>query len=215
MRPIATRRDLLVFAASGLAALGAPGLLRPASAAALVPTPQMTEGPFYPVAIPADADSDLAQVAGQGAGARGVPTLVGGRVLDLDGQPISGATVEIWQCDADGHYLHPGDRGPRDQAFQGFGRTATGTDGGYRFRTIRPVPYSGRSPHIHFAVLAPGRKRLVTQMFVAGDAGNERDFLYRSLGAEGRRAVTVTLAPASGMAPDTLAGTFDIVLPAA
>ena len=215
MQPIATRRDLLGFAAAGLAVLGAPGLFRPAVAAGLIATPQMTEGPFYPVAIPADADSDLVQVAGQGAGALGVPTQVGGRVLDLEGRPLPGATVEIWQCDADGHYLHPGDRGPRDQAFQGFGRATTGADGGYGFRTIRPAPYSGRSPHIHFAVLAPGRKRLVTQMFVQGDAGNERDFLYRSLGAEARRAVTVTLASAPGMPPGTLAGTFDIVLPMA
>lgn len=214
MRPIATRRDLLFFATTGLAALGMPGLIRPA-AAGLVPTPQMTEGPFYPVAIPADADSDLAQVAGQASGAQGVPTLVGGRVLDIEGRPVPGATVEIWQCDAKGRYLHPGDRGPRDQAFQGFGRTATGADGAYRFRTIQPAPYSGRSPHIHFAVLAPGRKRLVTQMFVAGDPGNERDFLYRSLSVEARRAITVTLAPAAGAAPGALAGTFDIVLPAA
>lgn len=215
MRTIATRRDLLGFAAAGFAVLGAPGLIRPVVAAVLTPTPQMTEGPFYPVAIPADADNNLVVVAGQSAGARGVPTQVAGRVLDIEGRPLPGATVEIWQCDAGGHYLHPGDRGPRDQAFQGFGRATTGADGAYSFRTIRPAPYSGRSPHIHFAVLAPGRKRLVTQMFVAGDAGNERDFLYRSLGPDGRRAVTVTLAPAGGQAPDTLAGTFDIVLPSA
>lgn len=210
-----SRRDLLAYAATGLAVLGAPGLIRPSRAAGLVPTPQMTEGPFYPVAIPTDADSDLTKVAGQGTGARGVVARIGGRLLDADGRPVQGATVEIWQCDADGHYLHPGDRGPRDQAFQGFGRAATGPDGGYGFRTIRPAPYSGRTPHIHFAVLAPGRKRLVTQMFVAGDAGNERDFLYRSLGPEARRAVTVALVQADGQAPETLIGTFDIVLPAA
>lgn len=206
-----SRRDLLAYAA-GLAVVGsAPALIRPSRAAGLVPTPQMTEGPFYPVAIPADADSDLTKVAGQGTGARGVVARIGGRLLDADGRPIQGATVEIWQCDANGHYLHPGDRGPRDQAFQGFGRAVTGPDGGYGFRTIRPAPYSGRTPHIHFAVLASGRKRLVTQMFVAGDAGNERDFLYRSLGPEARRAVTVALV----QAPETLVGTFDIVLPAA
>ncbi len=214
MRQTISRRAVLGFAAGGLAVAGAPGLVRPGFAAGLTPTPEMTEGPFYPVAIPADADSDLAQVTGQAAGARGVPTQIGGRVLDLDGRPVAGATVEIWQCDSGGHYLHPGDRGPRDPAFQGFGRATTGADGLYRFRTIQPVPYSGRSPHIHFAVLAPGRKRLVTQMFVQGDAGNQRDFLYRSLSDEGRRAVTVALIPAGSSAPTALAGTFDIVLPA-
>lgn len=214
MRQTISRRAMLSFAAGGLAVAGAPALVRPARAAGPTPTPQMTEGPFYPVAIPADADSDLVQVAGQGTGARGKSTLVSGRVLDPEGRPIPGATVEIWQCDAGGHYLHPGDRGPRDPAFQGFGRAATGADGLYRFRTIRPVAYSGRSPHIHFAVLAPGRKRLVTQMFVQGDPGNERDFLYRSLDAAGRRAVTVALLPA-GSEATALAGTFDIVLPAA
>jgi protocatechuate 3,4-dioxygenase beta subunit len=171
----------------------------------------MTEGPFYPVAIPADADSDLVEVAGQAARARGVAVKIGGRELGLDGSAIPGATVEIWQCDAGGHYLHPGDSGPRDPGFQGFGRAATGADGAYGFRTIRPVAYSGRSPHIHFAVLAPGRKRLVTQMFVQGDPGNERDFLYRALSPEARRAVTVTLAQTDG----GLAGVFDIVLPEA
>ncbi|MGQ0677987.1 MAG: dioxygenase family protein [Rhodospirillales bacterium] len=215
MPSCSTRRDMLAFAASSLAVLGAPGLIRPAWGAGLTSTPQMTEGPFYPVAIPADADSDLTHVVGQGAGARGVVVLVGGRVLDQDGRPIQGAAVEIWQCDSGGRYLHPGDRGARDQGFQGFGRATTGGDGAYRFRTIRPVPYSGRTPHIHFAVLAPARKRLVTQMFVAGEAGNERDFLYRSLDPQARRAVTVELAPAAGQAAGTLSGAFDIVLPAA
>jgi len=208
------RRAALAFAASGLVVLGTPWLGRAARAEALVPTPSMTEGPFYPVAIPADADSDLVRVAGQAASAQGIPTSIAGRVLDRNGRAVQGATVEIWQCDANGRYLHPNDRGPRDPAFQGFGRTATDAEGRYRFRTIRPAPYTGRTPHIHFAVLAPGRNRLVTQMFVAGEARNERDFLYRALDAQARRAVTVALAPAPGQAAGTLAGTFDIVLAA-
>lgn len=215
MTPILKRRKILAFTASGLAAGLAPlGLIDPAWAARLTPTPRQTEGPFYPVAIPADVDNDLVAVAGQATQARGIVTLVGGRVLDTGGRPVAGATVEIWQCDANGHYLHPGDPGPRDQSFQGFGRARTDGDGAYRFRTIRPVPYAGRTPHIHFAILAPGRPRLVTQMFVAGEKGNERDFLYRSLDAESRKSVTVDLAEAKGEAPGTLAGSFDIVLPA-
>lgn len=192
------------------AALALPAL--PAWAAALTVTPRSTEGPFYPVAIPADADNDLVKVTGRAAEAKGTIVHVAGRVLGRDGRPVAGAVVEIWQCDHQGHYLHPGDRGPRDDDFQGFGRATAAADGTYGFRTIRPVPYPGRTPHIHFAVLA-GRERLVTQMYVAGEAQNERDFLYRSLGPEGQKAVTVALRPAQGAETGALAGTFDIVLP--
>ena len=138
-----------------------------------------------------------------------------GRVLGVDGRPIPDATVEIWQCDAHGRYLHPGDTGsrPRDSAFQGFGRAVSGADGAYRFRTIRPVAYPGRTPHIHFAVTAPGRRELVTQMYVAGEPFNERDGLYRSIrDPRQRAAVTVRLEEANGVEPGALAGAFDIVL---
>jgi protocatechuate 3,4-dioxygenase beta subunit len=133
----------------------------------------------------------------------------------MDGKPIAGARVEIWQCDANGRYIHSADRGsrPRDSAFQGFGRTVSGPDGSYRFRTIRPVPYPGRTPHIHFAVTAPGRGELVTQMYVAGEAQNERDGLYAGLrDPRQRAALTVRLEPASGIEAGALAGSFDIVL---
>jgi protocatechuate 3,4-dioxygenase beta subunit len=86
-------------------------------------------------------------------------------------------------------------------------------DGGYRFRTIRPVPYPGRTPHIHFAVTVPGLQRLVTQMYVAGEPLNARDGLYTSIrDADARAAVTVALAPLPAVEPGALGGTFDIVL---
>jgi len=208
------RRTVLT---SGLAAAGglllAPGLR--AQAAGLVPTPAQTTGPFYPATFPSDVDSDLVVLRGAEARAEGVVIHVTGRVLGVDGRPIPDAKVEIWQCDARGRYLHPGDTGsrPRDSAFQGFGRAASGPDGGYRFRTIRPVPYPGRTPHIHFAVAAPGRSELVTQMYVAGEPLNERDGLYRSIrDARQRAAVTVRLEAANGVEPGALAGSFDIVL---
>jgi protocatechuate 3,4-dioxygenase beta subunit len=160
-------------------------------------------------------DSDLVVLRGAEARAEGIVTHVMGRVLGLDGRPIPNATVEIWQCDARGRYLHPGDTGgrPRDSAFQGFGRAVSGGDGAYRFRTIRPVPYPGRTPHIHFAVMAPGRRELVTQMYVAGEPLNERDGLYRSIRDPGQRAaVTVRLENANGIESGALAGSFDIVL---
>ena len=181
----------------------------------LVATPPQTAGPFYPTTFPSDVDNDLVVKRGSEARAEGTVTHVMGRVLGLDGRPVAGATVEIWQCDARGRYLHPGDTGrqPRDSAFQGFGRAVSGADGAYRFRTVRPVPYPGRTPHIHFAVAAPGRRELVTQMYVAGEPLNERDGLYRSIGDPRQRAaVTVRLDQANGIEAGALAGTFDIVL---
>ncbi|HZB38712.1 MAG TPA: protocatechuate 3,4-dioxygenase [Beijerinckiaceae bacterium] len=212
--PAMGRRRLVV---SGLAAAGA--LMLPprlaAQQAGLVATPPTTAGPFYPVKFPPDVDNDLVVLRGNAARAEGAVTHVAGRVLGLDGKPIAGATVEIWQCDARGRYIHPGDVGgrPRDKAFQGYGRTVSGADGGYRFRTIKPVPYPGRTPHIHFAVQAPGRRELVTQMYVAGEPGNNRDGLYRSIrDPRQRAAVTVRLEPANGIEEGALAGSFDLVL---
>ena len=136
-----------------------------------------------------------------------------GRVLDRQGRPLPGLLVEIWQCDANGRYLHPGDRrGPRDPGFQGFGRALADAGGGYRFRTIRPVAYPGRTPHIHFKVLRAGDELLTTQMYVAGEAQNERDGLYRRLDGDERQRVTVALSPAPGLEGGALSGTFDIVI---
>jgi protocatechuate 3,4-dioxygenase, beta subunit len=211
--PMGRRR----FVLSGLAATGAlilPGALS-AQQAALVATPQQSAGPFYPVKFPPDIDSDLVVLRGSAARAEGTVTHVMGRVLGLDGKPIPNATVEIWQCDARGRYIHPGDTGgrPRDRAFQGYGRTVSDADGAYRFRTIKPVPYPGRTPHIHFAVRAPGRRELITQMYVAGEPQNEGDFLYRSIrDPRQRAAVTVRLDPANGIEDRALAGSFDLVL---
>lgn len=206
------RRRLLRAGAGATTLLAAPALVR---AQALVPTPAQTEGPFYPVALPPDADNDLVSVRGAGAPARGVVMHITGRVRDTAGLPIVGARVEIWQCDAQGLYDHPrqSDLGRRDQGFQGFGQTIAAADGAYRFRTIQPVAYSGRTPHIHFRIVAPDGRRLTTQMYVAGEAGNERDGVFRAIrDARQRQQVVVSLAPAAGLEPGALAGTFDIVL---
>jgi protocatechuate 3,4-dioxygenase beta subunit len=141
------RRLILIGAATAVGAILQPKLLH---AAGLVLTPRQTEGPFYPVELPTDRDSDLVRVTGADAQAMGQVAHVMGRVLDPRGRPVPGALVEIWQCDANGRYLHPGDRGgPRDLRFQGYGQALTEAGGGYHFRTIRPVPYPGRTPHIH------------------------------------------------------------------
>ncbi|MFI4999926.1 MAG: intradiol ring-cleavage dioxygenase, partial [Reyranellales bacterium] len=98
--------------------------LRPSLAATLAATPSQTEGPYYPVAFPADTDNDLVQVRGQAAQAMGVVLHLEGRVLDGDGHALPGALVEIWQSDSQGLYDHPGQPGRerRDSAFQGYGR---------------------------------------------------------------------------------------------
>jgi protocatechuate 3,4-dioxygenase beta subunit len=199
--------------AAGAAGLSLWGLSR---AAALSPTPPQTAGPFYPLALPVDSDNDLIQVAGRNGMAKGTVTYLTGRILVPTGQPVFGARVEIWQCDANGryHYVRDdrGDR-PLDENFQGYGQTATDGAGGYRFRTIRPVPYPGRTPHIHFAVSGAGMPRFVTQMYVEGEPGNERDGVLMGVRDPAARArLIVPLRPASEGEPNALAGTFDIVL---
>jgi len=197
------RRRILVW--MGAAAL-APLAATPALADEHKPTPSMTEGPFYPRTFPKDSDADLTRVAGHARRASGTLLDVSGRVVDRSGRPRAGARVEIWQCDSQGAYHHVGGT-ESDPDFQGFGAVATDAEGRYAFRTIKPVPYPGRTPHIHFAVVENGKRRLTSQMFVEGEPGNERDGLYRYLGRDAK-LVTMKLAPAG----EGLAGALDIVL---
>lgn len=200
----ASRRRLVAAAAL----IAAPAVWRAALAQGrLAPTPAQTEGPFYPVELPADRDADLL-VQGTRRYTRGQSAWLAGTVSDVDGRALAGGVVEIWQCDQDGHYHHPGDGGRADPAFQGFGRVGVGADGRYRFRTLRPAPYGGRTPHIHLKVKLGTRELLTTQVYVQGDPGNERDFLWRRLDAAGRAALTVPFVPGA----DGLQATFPIVV---
>jgi protocatechuate 3,4-dioxygenase beta subunit len=213
--PFFPRRRVLAASIAGAAALSLPAALRGLSAAALAPTPPQTEGPFYPLNYPSDSDNDLVHVAGHAEPANGTMTRVTGHILDRDGRPVTGARVEIWQCDAHGRYHNVRDDGgrPRDENFQGFGQTVTDSDGGYRFLTIRPVPYPGRTPHIHFAIAAPGQRRFITQMYVAGEPQNERDAVLLGVRDPAARArLIVPLRPAPELGRDALAAAFDIVL---
>jgi protocatechuate 3,4-dioxygenase beta subunit len=207
--PILSRRALLAGAAAVAVPLGAAR-----GQGAMSPTPRQTAGPFYPVDWSGDADGDLVRVTGAAAQAQGVVTHLRGRVLDAAGRPVAGAVVEIWQCDAFGRYLHPRDRADgRDAGFQGRGRVLADADGAYAFRTIRPVAYPGRTPHIHVAVLAPGaREGLVTQFYVAGEAANGRDFLFNRLGERAREAVLLRLVAAERIEAGALLAERDIVL---
>lgn len=199
------RRQLLAAALVGMPALWLGARAQPAPVRRV--TPAQTEGPFYPVEFPKDADHDLLR-NGKLTYPAGQPTWLEGSVKDLQGQPVSGAQVEIWQCDGAGRYHHAGDGGRADTRFQGFGRVTAGADGSYRFRTIRPVAYSGRTPHIHVKVKLGSRELLTTQLYVADDAGNARDFLWRRLSDADRAALTVPFAPGG----DGLRASFSMVV---
>ncbi len=208
----ASRRGFLRQIGLSAAVLAVPG----AFAEELSRTPRQTEGPFYPDKLPLDTDNDLIIVNDNLTPALGEVTWVSGRVLDARGDPIRNALVEIWQCDANGVYIHTGNFGgqsKKDKNFQGFGRFLTGSTGEYVFRTIKPVPYPGRTPHIHYKVKRNSKELLTTQCYVKGNPSNERDGVWRGIGDETARAsVTVDFAPLKGSRVGELAARFDIVL---
>lgn len=182
--------------------------------AATAPTPEQALGPFYPRVLPADRDNDLVQIRGRVERAQGTVLFIDGRVTDATGAAVADAQVEIWQCDVHGKYLRPADdsAGPRDESFQGYGQVRTDAAGAYGFRTIRPVPYSGRPPHIHFQVTHPQHRKLVTQLY-AQDARSDG-----AAGGSARRwseaaypSLWPALAPAAREA-GAMAARFDIVL---
>jgi protocatechuate 3,4-dioxygenase beta subunit len=168
-------------------------------AATVMPTPSATEGPFYPTTGMRfdDVDNDLVKITGEVEQAGGEVVTLTGRVLDSAGNPVTGARVEIWQCDVNGRYLHRGDSGwnSRDRAFQGFGHDLSAADGSYSFRTIKPVPYSGRAPHIHVKVLLANRERLTTQFYLPDHPDNKNDWLYRRVPQAKRELVTMNFIP--------------------
>jgi protocatechuate 3,4-dioxygenase beta subunit len=209
------RRQIIIGLAAAASSLQIPGAAGGAQTP-LAATPRQTEGPFYPVDWAGDVDNDLVVVKGEAAKALGQVLHVEGRVLNLSGRAVAGAAVEIWQCDANGVYRHPGDEGRgrrRDAAFQGRGRTLADAAGSYRFRTIRPVPYGWRTPHIHFKVEPPDGRALITQMYVFGEALNARDGVLNGIRDPRQRdTVIVRLEPAERLEAGALAASFDIVL---
>lgn len=199
-----TRRTLV--AAGGLSLIAG-------AARALVPaTPRQATGPYYPATPPVETDADLARL--EGAGAAGALIHVEGTVRGMDGRAVPGARVELWQANAAGRYVHPldGSPAPLDPHFQGFGVAIADAAGRYRFRTIEPGAYPGRTPHLHFLIRTPSGGVLTTQMYFARHAGaNARDGLYRSLAEPARASVTVAFdRPADE--PGARRGVFDIVV---
>ena len=210
--PALPRRNFLRTLGVSAALLTVPG----AFAEQLTLTPKQTEGPFYPDKLPLDTDNDLLILNDSTTAAIGDVTWLNGRILDARGEPIRNALVEIWQCDSTGVYLHTktgGDVAKRDKNFQCFGRFLTGSTGEYVFRTIKPVPYPGRTPHIHMAVKMKGRKELVTQCYIKGHPGNEKDGVWKGIRDEKARAsVTIPFDPLKGSKAGELAARFDVVL---
>jgi protocatechuate 3,4-dioxygenase, beta subunit len=207
---VPSRRGFFKGIALAAAYMTVPG----AFAEALMITPKQTEGPFYPDKLPLDTDNDLLVVNDGLTPAVGTITWVSGRILDSRGEPIRNALVEIWQCDNNGAYLHSGttNKEKADKNFQGFGRFLTGATGEYLFRTIKPVPYPGRTPHIHYAIKMKGREKWTTQLYIEGHPGNPKDGIWKSLDEKGRAALTAPFTPIANSKAGELAAKFDLVM---
>ncbi len=202
------RRTLLNSLLLGVLAYSARGV-----AQGMIETPAQSEGPFYPDRLPLDQDNDLLIIAGHKTAASGEITHLTGRILDLHGTPLRGVTIEIWQVDHNGHYIHSGDASDKNDAnFQGYGRFETGRTGEYRFRTIKPVPYPGRTPHIHVRLHKGGRELLTTQLYVQGHPLNERDGILRNIRNPKQRASVLVPFLPSHERHGELAARFDIAL---
>jgi protocatechuate 3,4-dioxygenase, beta subunit len=212
MNLLLPRRHFLQRATLATAALfTVPG----AFAEALTLTPKMTEGPFYPDKLPLDTDNDLLRINDKTTPAIGEITHLTGRIISASGAPLRNAVVEIWQCDQNGAYIHSksGNAAKRDGNFQGFGRFLTDSQGQYYFRTIKPVPYPGRTSHIHFAINRGSKRLLTTQMLVKGHPGNERDGVFKRITDPIQRAaVMAEFKPLAGSKVGELTASFDLVL---
>ncbi len=209
------RRDLIKMTAALATSVTALSTRR-AAAEGLARTPQQILGPFYPLKeFPQTAD--LTQIAGRPERAQGQILNVMGRVLNLAGEPVRNATIEVWQANAAGRYTHPSDPNPAplDPNFDGSAVLTTDPEGRYRFKTIKPAAYPAgpnliRPAHIHFQV--SGRQdRLVTQMYFDGDPYNATDPFLNSVGR--KDLLTTKLVDAS---PEFEAGSktaaFDMVI---
>ena len=205
-----TRRQMVV----GGAAL--TSLAASARSQSLAATSSQDLGPFYPIIRPADHDADLTRIKGRSGTAAGQPINVLGRIVDARGNPVRGAQVELWQCNAAGRYDHPGDRANPavlDPNFQGFARLATDADGEFKFRSVKPkdydTPIGRRTPHIHFSIDGKS-ERLVTQMYFPGEPLNDSDFLLRN--ASPRESVIAEAIDRLSSDPQALAFRWTVVL---
>jgi len=203
---IRNRRHFL----SGLpaAAFAIPGVF----AEVLRETEKQTEGPFYPDKLPLDTDNDLIRVNDSLTPSVGEITMLSGRILDRSGSPLRNVMVEIWQCDANGHYLHSGsnNKDKADKNFQGFGRFLTASNGEYLFRTIKPVDYDNRTAHIHYAIKSKGKRAFTTQCYMEGHPTNAKDGILKKITDQKARATLIV--PFHKQSSGIYSAKFDIVL---
>jgi protocatechuate 3,4-dioxygenase beta subunit len=182
-------------------------------AQALIETPAMTIGPYYPDRMPLDLDNDLLLINDNISPGSGTIVWLYGRVLTRANSPVRNALVEIWQADINGSYIHSQGGSNKDPNFQGYGKFLTGGNGEYLFRTVVPGLYPGRTRHIHLAVTAPGQSRFVTQVFRTGESGNASDSVLNGVtNAAQRASVIVDWAALSGSALGELSAKFDVIL---
>ena len=185
------------FAGAGLASAG---LVLATGARAFEGKPLTAEspmGPFFPLDVPSDSDADLTWLKGHSQRASGQVIEVRGRVLDLKGNPIPGARLDLWQANAAGRYAHPADiaAAPLDPHFQGFASIVSDSQGDWRIVTIKPGGYDSpighRPPHIHFDVRGKTHRN-VAQLYFGEDAeANAGDTLYKALGDQAATSVAV------------------------
>ena len=150
------------------------------------PTLHETEGPFFKPSSP--ERSDLRE-----SGTEGRRCELSGFVLTRSCRPLRGAVVDLWHADENSEYDNIG--------FRYRGHVITGPDGAFRFRTIVPALYPGRTRHYHVKVQAPGSRLLTTQLYFPNEPANRRDGLFR-------RELLMRVANAG----DDLAGRFDFVI---
>jgi len=209
-QPFVSRRNFIQGVTFAAAAYAVPGVY----AEALTPTAKQVEGPFYPDKLPLDTDNDLLIINDSITPAVGEITHLTGKVTDLKGRPLRNAKVEIWQVGAKGVYLHSGDkREGKDENFQSYGRFLTDSKGRYYFRTVKPAPYPGRTPHIHVIVSQKGKRLLTTQCYIKGEEANKKDgLLNRVKDKAARDSIIVPFQKMKDSKIGELSAKFDIVI---
>jgi protocatechuate 3,4-dioxygenase beta subunit len=150
------------------------------------PTVRQTEGPFFKPRSP--ERSDLRE-----PGTKGTQFELSGFVLTRSCRAVAGAVVDLWHADERGEYDNTG--------FRYRGHVITGPNGAFRFHTIVPAIYPGRTRHYHVKVQAPASRLLTTQLYFPNEPANLRDGLFQ-------RELLMRVPVAGG----GLDGRFDFIL---